>query len=62
MNEDVLTRVVTRRGFLTAAGAGLLGVPGAVRELLVYVGTFMSRPAENYCTARTAVMKLTTSL
>jgi len=48
MGENKLTQSITRRGFLTAAGAGVLGLGwagrarGAVRELLVYVGTFTS--------------------
>src|ERR1044071_7521531 len=50
MGEDTLKRALTRRWFLTAAGAGALGTtlarradgrePGALRELLVYVGTY----------------------
>src|SRR5215207_8101920 len=52
MVEVESTQVMSRRGFLTTAGAGVLGTtlavrsdgraPGAVRELLVYVGTFTS--------------------
>jgi 6-phosphogluconolactonase len=48
MGEDTSKRETTRRGFLRAAGAGVLGATlagraaGAVRELLVYVGTYTS--------------------
>lgn len=52
MENYMLKQSVTRRGFLTAAGAGVLGATlvgrtdgrtrGAARELLVYVGTYTS--------------------
>jgi 6-phosphogluconolactonase len=52
MSDDKLKQEMTRRGFLEAAGAGVLGatlagradgrVPRAARELLVYVGTYTS--------------------
>ena len=47
VGDQLLKRDTTRRGFLAAAGAGVLGAASAVRadgraarELLVYVGTF----------------------
>lgn len=46
MGKDTSKRDVTRRVFLTAAGAGVVGATvagrafGAVRELFVYVGTY----------------------
>lgn len=52
MGEDIMKQDMTRRGFLTAAGAGVFGatlagrvdgrVPRASREMLVYVGTYTS--------------------
>lgn len=52
MGEDIMKQDMTRRGFLTAAGAGVFGatlagrVDGralrASREMLVYVGTYTS--------------------
>jgi 6-phosphogluconolactonase len=52
MGEENLKHDMTRRGFLTAAGASVLGAKlagradvrarGAARELLVYVGTYTS--------------------
>ena len=56
MSEDIFTKDITRRVFLTTAGAGALGaaLPGrahgraqaASRELLVYVGTYTSGKSE----------------
>jgi 6-phosphogluconolactonase len=46
MGEETLKHDLTRRGFLAAAGAGVVGATltrraaGAARELLVYVGTY----------------------